>query len=486
MPIDPNIALGYRGIEVPNPLVGMAQVTQIQASQRQGEMAQMQLDELRRDREEMLQFQKAWAAKGGNPDLNALADLMIKSPKMMSKGIELKQKLQEQSQFDALIRQIFGGTAPAAPTAPAAAGPTPITSRLPEGSLGSAVPGAESPAVAFAQSPPIVRTIEGANTPDSEPAFTPRSANALAPQPAAAAAPTNQLAAPGQRSPEELRSMIAAVAQSRDPRAKALLDMLQSELTEAGKTHNVAPGTQVMRGGKVVYTAPEKPSEFERSLAESDLTPAEKAAMRRAHVQKLATHPPVAGELTAAQKVKLRSDASGAQTAANTNLDAIADLGKAINDLRSSPGLSAATGVTGVYLPSFTEGEAAQAEVRLEALRGKITAFGKAAASQSGAIGSIANQEWKILADQVAAINPVKGKKPLLEQLSNLESAMARTSKRIQEAYADLYGEEENLPASLRALRAAPSATPASTAAPTTPAAAPASAGGFTYVGPKK
>ena len=276
MPIDPNIALGYRGIEVPNPLAGMAQVTQIQTAQRQGEMAQMQLEELKRDREEMLQFQKAWAAKGGNPDLNALADMMIKSPKMMAKGIELKQKLQEQAQFDSLLKQTFGGAAPAAApaAAPTAAGPTPVMSRLPEGSLGGAVPGAVSPAVAFAQSPRIVRTIEGANTPDSEPVFAPRSENAMAPSSApanamaaaqpTAAAPTNQLAAPGQRSPEELRSMIAAVAQSRDPRAKALLDMLQSELTEASKTHNVAPGTQVMRNGKVVYTAPESATTTQR------------------------------------------------------------------------------------------------------------------------------------------------------------------------------------------------------------------------------
>lgn len=276
MPIDPNIALGYRGIEVPNPLASMAQVTQIQTAQRQGEMAQMQLEELKRDREEMLQFQKAWAAKGGNPDLNALADMMIKSPKMMAKGIELKQKLQEQAQFDSLLKQTFGGAAPAtAPAAaPAAAGPTPIMSRLPEGSLGSAVPGAVSPAVAFAQPPRIVRTIEGANTPDNEPVFAPRSENALAPSSPpvnamAAAQPTpiapaNQLAAPGQRSPEELRSLIAAWSQSRDPRAKSIIDMLQSELTEAGKTHNVAPGTQVMRNGKVVYTAPESATTTQR------------------------------------------------------------------------------------------------------------------------------------------------------------------------------------------------------------------------------
>jgi hypothetical protein len=47
MPIDPSISLGYKGIDMPNPLNQMAQVSQIQASQRQGQAAQMQLDELK-------------------------------------------------------------------------------------------------------------------------------------------------------------------------------------------------------------------------------------------------------------------------------------------------------------------------------------------------------------------------------------------------------------------------------------------------------
>jgi hypothetical protein len=39
----------------------------------------------------------------------------------------------------------------------------------------------------------------------------------------------------------------------------------------------------------------------------------------------------------------------------------------------------------------------------------------------SGAIGSIANQEWKILADQIAVLDETKGKKPLLDQIALLE-----------------------------------------------------------------
>ena len=241
------------------------------------------------------------------------------------------------------------------------------------------------------------------------------------------------------------------------PQAKAYMKTLESELAEAVKPptlHNV-PGVGAVnpRTGLTVVPEVQRPDEFERSLA--GLSPAEQARLRKSRAEKLATHPPVAGELTAAQLQKLKKEAADANTAATATIDTVADLRKSIKDLRNSPGLSAATGYTGVLLPSFTEGEAAQAEVRLEALKGKITAFGKAAASQTGAIGAIANQEWKILADQVAAINPIKGKKPMLEQLANLEQQLDRLVTRVESSYKDLYGTDENVPSSLRELRSA-------------------------------
>lgn len=49
MPIDPNIALGYRGIEVPNPLAGMAQVTQIQNALQQQRMGNIQMENALRE-----------------------------------------------------------------------------------------------------------------------------------------------------------------------------------------------------------------------------------------------------------------------------------------------------------------------------------------------------------------------------------------------------------------------------------------------------
>ena len=144
---------------------------------------------------------------------------------------------------------------------------------------------------------------------------------------------------------------------------------------------------------------------------------------------------PMLKPLTEGQTIKLRADVSKDYKAASTALSQIDDLLASADAVKTSPGLSAATGFTGKFLPSFPEGGAAQAETRLANLRGKVTALGKATAAMSGAIGSIANQEWKILADQIAVLDEVKGKGPLLEQIALLEEQAQGAAARIRDTY---------------------------------------------------
>jgi hypothetical protein len=139
--------------------------------------------------------------------------------------------------------------------------------------------------------------------------------------------------------------------------------------------------------------------------------------------------------LTEGQTIKLRTDVAKDYKAATTALSQIDDLLTSAAAVKTSPGLSAATGFTGKYLPSFPEGAAAQAETRLANLRGKVTALGKATAAMSGAIGSIANQEWKILSDQIAVLDEVKGKGPLLDQIVLLEEQAQGAAARIRDTY---------------------------------------------------
>jgi hypothetical protein len=144
---------------------------------------------------------------------------------------------------------------------------------------------------------------------------------------------------------------------------------------------------------------------------------------------------PAAKPLTEPQLIKLRTDVGKDYKAATTTLSQMEDLLDSIEKVKTAPGLSAATGFTGKFLPSFPEGKAAQAETRLANLRGKVTALGKATAAMSGAIGSIANQEWKILSDQIAALDEVKGKGPLLEQIDLVEQQARGAIERVRDTY---------------------------------------------------
>ena len=156
MAIDPSLAFAYKGIEVPNQLAQYAQAQQIQAGQRQAEISQMQLDELKNDHTEMQKFQQALVAKGGNPDLNAYADMLLKSPKYMQMGVELKQKLKRQSDLE----RILGGGVPTAPgAAPATMGePTATPVNAMADGAAPVAPGAPVNAMAGAPAPytPVV------------------------------------------------------------------------------------------------------------------------------------------------------------------------------------------------------------------------------------------------------------------------------------------------------------------------------------------
>ena len=245
MAFDPSIIMGYKGMgEVPNPVSQLAQVSQIQASQRQGQVAQMQLEDLKNDRIEMQKFQAELVANGGNPDLRALAQIMVRSPKTRAEGMEFLRKLEEQDKFAVVGKKLYPELFGAEPTAaePTAA-PAPSIMRQP----------------AVAPAAPIQDAL-GTGTYGMAPV------NALAPTAApAAAAPVNALAAPAGKTVDQLRREIIMFSQSTDPRAKAMVDMLKNQLTELGKTQTLGPGQQLYAGGKVIYTAPEKETDLQRN-----------------------------------------------------------------------------------------------------------------------------------------------------------------------------------------------------------------------------
>jgi hypothetical protein len=187
--------------------------------------------------------------------------------------------------------------------------------------------------------------------------------------------------------------------------------------------------------------------------------------------------------LTEAQAIKRRDTVGKEFKYATSALQTTQDVLDSIAFVKSEPGLARATGFTGTMLPSFPEGAAASADVRLANIKGKVTALGKAAAAASGAIGSIATVEWKILSDQIAAIDPVKGTGPLLAQLDLVEQQAQGAMSRIRDGYERQFGEDferfpqfSDLPPPKSAVK------PKTPEAPNKPTATQGT-GGFKYLG---
>ena len=427
MPIDPRISLGVQPLQVADPMARYGQMQNILAAQSQQQMSQMQLENMQRDRDALTKMQAEITKNGGPADLTAASTQMIQSgiPHYMDLGFKIQEKLQNQKNFEGLLR---GG---AAPTRMPSVAPAP-------GALGS-----------------------GTFDPNAAPAPT---ANKLAPTATPTAAPVNQL------SPDtaNLRRQIDAAYALGTPQALAWAQSREKELAELTKPQ-IAPDAVLMKQlgyplTQAGYQAFRDAQRQERMLSpEEEKQKVRIAAASRPPAQPTApiavidpitkqpiyvsreealrnkmqpaANAPALKPLTEGQEIKLRTDVGKDYKAATTALSQMDDLLDSIEAVKTAPGLSAATGFTGKYLPSFPEGKAALAETRIANLRGKVTALGKATAAMSGAIGSIANQEWKILADQIAALDEVKGAGPLLEQIGLVEQQTRGAIARIRDTY---------------------------------------------------
>lgn len=123
--VNPNIAMSFRQPEFQprNALAEYAQVQQIMGGQRQAEMADMQIEELRRKERAISQIQAAAVKHGGPTNRREIAQAYIKSgvPEFMKIGLTMDQDLDELEAFDRIMGGDTGGAARAAPSAAATA-----------------------------------------------------------------------------------------------------------------------------------------------------------------------------------------------------------------------------------------------------------------------------------------------------------------------------------------------------------------------------
>lgn len=148
-------------------------------------------------------------------------------------------------------------------------------------------------------------------------------------------------------------------------------------------------------------------------------------------------------KLTPAQQQKIKTEMANDYKAVVKTIQESDALLESIDAVRSS-NLEAVAGPFDARTPTV-KGESLTAETRFENLKGKVTAIAKAAASMTGAIGSIANQEWQILANQIAVLDLKKGAAPNLEQIEQLERQVLSLAARTRDGFTRQYGEHFDL-----------------------------------------
>jgi hypothetical protein len=256
MALDPSIALGVRPLQLPDPLAQMAQVSQIQASQRQGEVAQqqqqlnkMKIEELIADRQELNDFALKLKDTGITPRKYMEMLRSSRDPVKQEKGMEGLMRLDEIEKFDAyLARQAkpAGVTmptgAPSMMRQPAVAPAAPTQDMLGTGMYGMA-PTAPMNALA---------------------------ANAgVSPQPS-----VNALASPQSRL-DDLEARFREVSRfSRAPGAKAEADRLKDQIKALQAVH-VVPNVGLVSGaGQTIVASGMAPTEIKKLTSERDSLPA--------------------------------------------------------------------------------------------------------------------------------------------------------------------------------------------------------------------
>lgn len=422
MAIDPNIALGVRGIELQNPLNALAQFSQIQNAQNQNAMAQLQMREAEAAAQEknMLRRLDPTAADYEsqlfkvNPQLGiafrkeaaTTAAQKAAESKSLTEAAGAKQKLLNQA-----LRDISGR--------PSDANIIAHTEDIQSSPLFSTEEKAKALAtqqrllsIPFAERQMYLAQ-QGASASELKPStqtVNRAGATDIVQVPAFSGAPTTVGSYADVPLPADVQAQKIAIAQQSRPPAQPVAPTVTQIVDPTNPKQMISVDARRYQGGGV--GSPGVIGVGGKEPGAGSLRP-----------------------LTEGQTVKLRADVAKDYKAASTALSQIDDLLASADAVKTSPGLSAATGFTGKFLPSFPEGGAAQAETRLANLRGKVTALGKATAAMSGAIGSIANQEWKILADQIAVLDEVKGKGPLLEQIALLEEQAKGAAARIRDTY---------------------------------------------------
>lgn len=247
--------LNFNALASPGPRGFYQGFEQGQEKQVASEMNQMKLEELKRDRDEMLQLQEKLKGLGQDPDVSKFLDTLAQTgkPEYVKMAIEGKQKIKD---LDAYAK--LGAIEPVTPVGAAPAMPT-------------GAPALNAPALRMPQAP-APRNMLGTGTFGMEPGAPvapamPAPVNAMAPAPAAAA-PVNALAQPTAQvaQAQQRIEQLVNFARSNPRMAKQAMDeakFLQDQLEFASKRGPAKPAA-LQELEAYMSMSPEQKTAFEK------------------------------------------------------------------------------------------------------------------------------------------------------------------------------------------------------------------------------
>lgn len=402
MPVDSSIAMGYRGVDIQNPLNAFAQMQQIRAAQQNNALGQMKMDEMRRGIEEQnrlrstlsgfapdmkIEDQVNQLARGGFLDqARKLAESHAKASKDIRDTEKSAFEVQKLKREDLAQRMRDLASDPS---------DNRVTAHI------SAI--MASPLYSDQDKQLVLKDAQGLMS-----------------------------------QPPEQRAIVFSKygASASDLKPQNISQNLGGSIRELqigpmGKAA-VIPGTEA-----AISVSPDAQLRANVQVRGQDMS---KAASDAARVN----NPLGAKPLTEAQQVKLRQDmgkdnalisqVSSDTSRLNKSIDSL--IGSADETVKPHPGLGGVTGWMGL-IPSNPGTEAKGAETLINSIKGQVATLGRSLASQSGKLGNMAVQEWKILSDSLAALDPKSPEFP--NQLRQLQTTATGLEQRMKAQHEETY-----------------------------------------------
>jgi len=419
MALDPNIALQVRGIELPNPLNALAQVSQLQNAQDVREMNALKMQE----------------AQAAMQERNALRQLNHTAPDYEN------QLFKVNPQLGIAYRKEAATTAAQKATADKAAFDLKVAQRKFGEDLkrGLSANPSDANIIAFGED----AVLQGLYTPEQVKATV-----------------SQLLALPAS---ERVRVLSQAGASANELRPQV-----------------VAPGSTLVQGGTAVFTAPERQDtdlirnynaakaqgftgslfDYERKIKEAGRTPAAAPApsapiavvdpvtgkqvlVSREEALKNRMTPAAAMEALPPKEIQKREAAFPQATSSVKSFESKSDsFVKDLEKLRDHPGLSQITGLVAGRVPAVTaEGRAAQALYDKVVAKGGFQALQdmRDASKTGGALGNVSNQEGKQLTASFAAIQRTQDAKDVRAAIDAAIADIGGAKTRMREAYDSTY-----------------------------------------------